>query len=249
MDRHTPAPAFDPAAAAKVCAAVRRGIGLDRLDETPGLPGWDVVSAWLAAEPGFLAEIDRARNIRCRFMEDEILSLADSLGRDSTPADRSRVRLAIAYRKWLMCVRNPSRYGRVAAARFAGPVAHVQADRAQPESPAPLLSPREEAIASRQWLAAVRNPADYGSSPRRASGGQVQAAPLAAGEPGPAAVQQPTGACRPPSPDKASEETTAVGESALSLPRIEPAPQPSRRQRRAMAAMARKAPRATSPPA
>jgi hypothetical protein len=252
MDRH--APAFDPAAAADVCAAVRRGIGLDRLDDTPGLPGWDVVSAWLAAEPGFLAEIDRARDIHCRFMEDEILSLADSLDRDSTLADRSRVRQAIAYRKWLMCVRNPSRYGRVAAARFASPGAPVQANPTPPEVRAPGLSPRDEAIASRRWLIAVRNPAEYGSSARRPSGGQVQAGAVAAETPGqgPAAMQQPTRAwaCGSPSVDMATADATAVAGPALPDPRPELAPRLSRRDRRAMAARARKAPsaRATSPP-
>jgi hypothetical protein len=166
-------------------------------------------------------------------MEDEILTLADSLDRDSTPADRSRVRQAIAYRKWLMCVRNPSRYGRVAVAR---PPSY---------GPAAAASPFQVAFDSRLWTLAARSREPCApASPVRPPAGDRAQAPHAVSEspePQPAAGPEPTPPDCPPPP---ATETGPAPEASAERPRL------SRRHRRAMASMARKAPaaRATSPP-
>jgi hypothetical protein len=234
MDSPSTTPAFDPAIAAKVCAAVRHGVRLTDIGDRPGLPGWETVSAWMDDNPDFDAAIDRARNIHCRYMEDEILTLADSLTGDSTLADRSRVRQAIAYRKWLMCVRNPSRYGRLPTARLS-------------YGPAAPATPFQEAFDSRLWTLAARSREPCAPvSPVRPPASDRAQAPCADSE-RPQPETQPRAGSAPTAPDYPPLPATETGSASKDFAER---PRLSRRHRRAMASMARKAPaaRATSPP-
>jgi hypothetical protein len=103
----------------KILEKLRNGETLTAICEATDMPRASLVRQWAAEDEAFGKKYQRARELGCHAMADEIIKLADNEATD--PGKVARDRLRVDSRKWLLSKVFPAVFGeRVEVAAKAG---------------------------------------------------------------------------------------------------------------------------------
>jgi hypothetical protein len=113
--------------AEKIFERLRNGETVRAICRSPGMPSRPaLVRQWAHEDPVFGEKYQRARELGCHAMADEILDLSDNASTDSGAVSRDRLR--VDSRRWLLARILPSIYGDRVEAQIKGGLVVVQLD-------------------------------------------------------------------------------------------------------------------------
>jgi hypothetical protein len=134
---------FSQEVADYICTELGKGRSLRKILLEDGMPSYQTVYSWLAAQPQFLDQYTRAREEQAETLADEIVDIADETPEMNPIVDRNgeliRIEMHSAYlqwqkqrieaRKWTAAKLRPKKYGdRVTMAGDAENPLKVEAD-------------------------------------------------------------------------------------------------------------------------
>lgn len=112
---------YDPEIASQICHLIACNTRLRQIEQMDGMPSRPTIRLWLAQNPEFLTQYDKAREEMVEQMFDELLEIADDSRNDFAEAEDgglkpqpemvARARLRADTRKWLMSKVLPRKYG------------------------------------------------------------------------------------------------------------------------------------------